>query len=137
MARRTGRRGADLFAVSDYKEIVGKSSDDEIDAIRMRYTNYYRWWRQAFVDLMRGSISEDDFYDKLQADRKKAKSPNSPRAPGGLTTSGHRKLLKLAARVLFNRACKTMSEREARKFIICTLSKWAAAKTIYGYLRPD
>ena len=137
MVRRTSQSGLDLFSVTDYKKLIGQSSEEEIDAIRSRYCNYKRWHRQAFTELMRGAISDDDFYDKLQSDRRKAKSPKSPRGPGGLTTAGERKLVKLAARVLYYRACKTKSRILARRHVIAELSDWAAQSTIYGYLRPD
>lgn len=145
--RRRAVTGADVFRPGDLRSVLKASdpkksgsefvSDEEWEVIRERWSRYfYRIHRRAFGQFAKGEIDEDTLLDKLAEDRRAAKKPKG-RGIGGLTSSGQKKLIKLAARSLFVRECRVRREMDARAIVIAVLSKWAAESTIYEYLKPD
>jgi hypothetical protein len=137
--RRTTTNDGLPFGPEDFLDVFEYSyvTEDEWEIIRKHWReSYYEDRRKALGDFVTGKLSGDEFSSTLAAARHKELGGRR----GPVTVSGNAKLLKLAARALFVRhrlAYPVEPEEDARRHVIDALSDWAAASTVYGYLKPE
>ena len=114
MGRKAKYSGEPSMTLSQFNDLVGPCSDEEIDRLRNRYRPYYREHRQVFIDLLLGKFADDQEFrqalleKRIEASKagktsaKPVEAP-TPKSFGGFGRTNARKFIKLATRILYLR----------------------------------
>ena len=123
MGREPKYQGEHSMTVSEFIDLIGVCSDDEIDRLRAHYRRYFRWHREVFINLLTGRYTDDEAFWKAvntaryeASERGETSAEPVPRRDGtmsgdgrrrqtmaGLGRANSRKLIKMAVRILYLR----------------------------------
>ena len=122
--------------LSQFYALVGPCSN-EIDRLRRHYESYYKWHRQVFTDLLeRKYATDEEFWQAADNARLEASQASETSAPqvteltrqtkAAFARTNRRKLIKMAARILFLRLTEDKGEKpaDAHRQIAVTLEPW-------------
>ena len=142
MGRQPKYQGEHSMTVSEFNDLIGVCSDDEIQRLRDRYTRYFRWHREVFINLLTRRYTDDAaFWQAVNTARYEASESGEtsaepvPRRDGtmsgdgrtrqtmaGLGRANSRKLIKMAVRILYLRMTSGKDENHPYWHLPCDLT---------------